>query len=403
MGYRLLLAVCALILVVGVATTGRLPGGRDLRVRGFLAFFGAWIGLAVLSLCWVVNTGDALRQIYFMLEGVAFIVFLVVWIVSDHWLERIGRAWLFVFVVNLLIGVWEASTGNHLPGSGMLRLDDAYIEQLGRMPSAIFGNPNNFAFFLALTIPMVLAWWRYRVHGWKATALGAAGTVAVFAVVATRSRLGIVGVITGIVCWWWLPWLAGAARPRSRRWKILSLSVAVAIPFFFTDVAGNAWRELVSIPSDLTTGLADDARVQLTTGVIDVLRRTKGLGVGAGNIETYLAEYPFSQNSGVTNPHGWWIEIAGNYGVLGVIGYTLCYLLLVRALWRAYKRQTRRGSDRTLLEGALAGLLAYPVVSFGPSSIAGVVFHWFFLGYCLAALNNHRVCHRLTPNPVPQR
>ena len=402
MGYRLLLPICVLILGVGVAATGRLPGGRELRVRGFLAFLGAWVGLAVVSLCWVVNTFDALRQIYFMLEGVTLIVLLVVWIVSDRWLERIGRAWLFTLLVTAVVGVWEATTGKHLPGSGMLGLDDVYVESMGRMPSATFGNPNNFAFYLALTIPMALAWWRYRVDGWKAAALGTVVGAALFVMVATRGRLGIVAGMAGIACWFLLPRLTRAARPRKRHWKMLLLSSAVAIPFFFTGTAAKAWDRMVDLRTSLTTERADDPRRQLQLEVIDVLRRTKGLGVGAGNIETYLAEYPYSQDSGITNPHGWWVEIAGNYGVLTFVGYTLFYLLLVRGLWRAYRRQARRGADRTLLEGALLGLIVFPVVSFGPSSLAGVVFHWFFLGYCLAVLNNHRVRHRTIPDPVHQ-
>jgi teichuronic acid biosynthesis protein TuaE len=405
MGYRLLLPICMfifLILLCRSAFPGRTLGTQGLHVRGFLIFLVAWLAWAWLSLLWVVNLGDALRQIYFILSGMVLIVLLVAWCSSDVWLERMGKIWLLVFTATVAVGVWEATTAQHLPGSGVLLNDEMYAELTARMPSATFGNPNNFAFYLALTIPMALAWWRYRVDGWKAAALGTVVGAALFVMVATRGRLGIVAGMAGIACWFLLPRLTRAARPRKRHWKMLLLSSAVAIPFFFTGTAAKAWDRMVDLRTSLTTERAGDPRRQLQLEVIDVLWRTKGLGVGAGNIETYLAEYPYSQDSGITNPHGWWVEIAGNYGVLTFVGYTLFYLLLVRGLWRAYRRQARRGADRTLLEGALLGLIVFPVVSFGPSSLAGVVFHWFFLGYCLAVLNNHRVRHRTIPDPVHQ-
>ena len=400
MGYRLLLLACALILAIEAAM-GCLRR-RDLRVGGFLAFLAAWIGLAVLSLGWAADTDSALRQIYFMAEGLAFIVLLVVWLGSDRWLERISLVWLLAFVGNLVVAMWEASTGNHLPGSGMLGMDEVYADLIGRTPSATFGNPNNFAFYLALTIPMALAWWRYRVDGWRAAALGTVVGVSLFVMVATRGRLGIVAGMAGVAGWLLLPRLTGAIQLRKRRWKMLLLLSAVAIPFFFTDIAAKAWDRMVSLRTSLTRERTDDPRLQLQLEVIDVLRRTKGLGVGAGNIGTYLAGYPYSQESGITDPHGWWVEIAGNYGVLTFVGYTVFYAFLVRGLWRAYRRQTRRGTDRTLLEGALIGLIVFPVVSFGPSSLAGFVFHWFFLGYCLAVLNNYRVRHLSIPDSVCQ-
>jgi hypothetical protein len=66
-----------------------------------------------------------------------------------------GKIWLLVFAATVAVGVWEATTAQHLPGSGVLLSDETYVELTARMPTATFGNPNNFAFYIMLTIPLL--------------------------------------------------------------------------------------------------------------------------------------------------------------------------------------------------------------------------------------------------------
>lgn len=399
--YRVLLPVCVLILVYRSSFRTATADDQGLPVRGFLLFLVFWMSWAILSLLWVRNFDDALRQIYFMGSGVVLIVLMVAWCTSQVSLEKMTKLWLVVFALTIAVGLWEVATGQHLPGSGVLLSDAAYMRVMARMPTATFGNPNNFAFYIIMTLPVALAWWRYRLTGWSAAILGLVLSVSALTVVATTSRLGILGWVAtalGSVAMW------HGAKARLFRLpglRTVAAAVLLFVAFSWTPAASQALEELRSVKNVLSSGLAKDARVILMRDSLDVLEKTNGLGVGAGNIETYLASYQYSRNSGILNPHGWWPELSANYGLVGLVGYSVFYLSLFFAMWRAHRQRRRDGADRTLVEGALVALSVYPIATFVPSSVVGMFFHWFLLGFCLAVLNNHRVSAGPTVQRLP--
>lgn len=392
MAYRVMLPASAALAILRVALRGGRVGRGALRVRGFVGFLLAWWLFAAISLFWVLDLSAGVRQVYFLFEGVLLVLLLITWFDAQGWLDRLAALWLAMFGLLSAVGVWEALTSRHLPGSRVLLLDELHAQVLSNMPTATFGNPNNFAFFLVLTVPFALAYWRHRARGVWAVLAFMAVVAAVFVLVFTRARLGYIGLALVLVTWYYLPRLARPLAGLTLRWRLLLVPLVLAVPLLSGETRQLAREQLESLQLNLTAeGLADDPRLQLQRQVVDVIRRTNGFGVGAGNIETYMAQYEYSQIYELTNPHGWWVEIAGNYGVPFFVGYSVFYVSLLRQLWYWYRCRAAQGRNRELLEGAVVALLAYPIASFGPSSIAGSVFHWFFLGFCLAVLNHQRL------------
>lgn len=378
-GFRVLIVLLGLGLVGYLALDGRLVIPRGLpRPAALLIGMFAW---AALSITWAASPVAALRWTLFlgMMGGLAIAIPLAC---ADR--RRAIRLLIVLgvtFAFATAVAVLEIRFGIRLPTSALLgRSRDAAFAA-----TSLFGNQNNFATYLTLTLPYFICL-PVVFRDARLVLVGlVGGGVTLIAVLFTGSRSNLVAsflIIAGLL-------VVLAMDRRNRRRVVPALAVtALALLLVIPSLGGGG---LIPLPADAVTkldlgqlsrqqrsGLGSGAvRASISTEGLNLVQESGGLGVGAGNAETRIES--LDNFTGVVNVHNWWLEVLVDLGVVGFAFYVAFYLTLFRGQLRAARR-TNDPLVRWLgLSGALA-LLGFIVGSLGPSSVIHFAPMWITFG-----------------------
>jgi O-antigen ligase len=377
-GFRVLIVLLGLGLVAYLLLDGRLVIPRGLpRPAALLIALFAW---SALSVTWSESPAAALRWTLFfgMMGGLAIGLALAC--------RTRQRAVTLLFVLGVTfafataVAVAELRFGVRLPTSALLsRGSDAAFA------TSLFGNQNNFATYLALTLPYFLCL-PVVFRDARLVVLGiVGGAVTLAALLFTGSRSNLIAaflVIAGLVVL-----LATDRRHRGR----LVAAVAVAALAVLLVVPSLGGGGLIPLPADAVTklnisllsqqksqGLGSGAvRASVLDEGLGLVRESDGIGIGAGNAESRIES--LANFTGVVNLHNWWLELLVDLGIVGLALFIAFYLTLFRGQLRA----ARRSDDPLVrwlgLSGALA-LLGFVVGSLGPSSVIHFAPMWITYG-----------------------
>jgi len=354
------------------------------RVKPYIAFLGLWVAYAVTSLGWAAAKGDAIRHLIFLFMGVSLIFFASYYFRSYRDLQRLYWIWLGIFCGMVVLGFWEHLTGQHLPVSGYFGETRARFMYC---PTGVFYNPNDYATFLALSIPFALGVLRYAKR-WLPRLIGLGTALAAFYLtVITGSRTNILAVLLELV---FIVVLLTDIRQKVKVAIAAIVYVVIALfllPSPIQELAAKITRELSSIATKAELSIGSVAiRMNLALNGLAFLYSTAGFGVGAGNAEYWMANYARYDTAGILNLHNWWLEILVNYGLFIFVGYVMFYASLVWQLWRIW-RTTDRGRNRMIVEALLVALIGFLVASISSSSIMALTPQWLLFAFALAFLN----------------
>lgn len=382
--FRVLIVVLGIGLVGYLLMDGRLalPDGLA-RPAGLLGVLLAW---SALSIAWAAEPLDALRWTAFMamMAGLAVAVALLC---RDRRRARI-LMWslLGAWVIACLVAVAEVLTGMHLPTFRSGVENRGFLIGVG----SLFGNQNNFAVFLALSLPyFAVLPVVYRDVRLRALGIGGAATCLLL-VLATGSKSGLAAaglVIVGLLL------LVGTDRGARGRLVVAGSVAALAVALVVPAILGIGPvalddRTLAKLDFGL---LAQQVEYDTGSGAVrgtllgDGLRiavESDGLGVGAGNAEASVRALDELR---VSNLHNWWLEVLVN---LGVVGFAL-YLAFFLTLLRGQSRMARRTRDPFVRYMSLAGALAlvgWIMGSVGPSTAIHYAPMWIAFGLGMGAL-----------------
>jgi len=385
--YRVLLPLLWLIFAMGILLQGQVVLSH-IKVKPYLQFLVLWLVYAVLSLAWALSKVDAIRHIVFLFMAASVIFFVVYYFSNGKDLKRLYYLWLAALGGLLLVGFWEHLTGQHLSMSGF------YGETRARfmfMPTGVSRNPNDFATYLALSVPFVLALIRYR-RGIFTRSVGLAALLAsLYLLLATYSRANYLAVILELLFLFMFLFRLKAKFKTVILGGLLILALVIALPGPTQRITGTISEEIESItsPWSLTYG-STGVRINLIRNSFIFLARTGGFGVGAGNAEYWMGNFPVYNTRGITDPHNWWNEILVNYGIFIFAGYVLLYLGLIRRLYEIYPHLSDR-TERMIDEALLVALVGFFFASISASSIMTLRFQWFLFAFALAFLNYQRI------------
>jgi len=383
--FRILIVALGLGLVGFLLMDGRLevPGGLARPAALLIALF-VW---SALSIGWAADPLAALRWTTFlgMMGGLAIGIGLAC--------STPGRARKLLivlaatFVVATLIALAEIRLGFRLPTSALLGRN----RDVAFGATSLFGNQNNFATYLTLTLPYFLTLpvvfrdVRLKTLG----CVGAAATLIALLFTGSRSNLLASGLIL-------LGLIVVLGLDRRSRVQLVAAGVvgALAVLLVVPSVLGSG---IVPLPQGAVTkfnfgllatqreaGIGSGAvRGSLLSDGLDLVKQTNGLGVGAGNAEDQvraLANFP-----GAENLHNWWLEVLVDLGVVGFALFVAFYLSLLRGQLKA-SRQARDPMIRWLgLSGGLS-LIGFIVGSLGPSSVIHFGPMWITFGLGMLTL-----------------
>jgi teichuronic acid biosynthesis protein TuaE len=389
MGEVFLFRVLIVLLGLGVAAylmmDGRLaiPAGM-VRPAGILAVWFCW---TVLSIGWAQNTVAAVRWSAFMAMMAGMAVAIGIFCASRPRAKILLWSLLGAFVLAGLVAVAEVATGMHLPtfraGSESQRLIGV---------GSLFGNQNNFATFLGLSLPF-LATLPLIYRDARLRLIGIAGAVASLGfILLTGSKSGLLSaafVLAGLIIL-----AAGDRRTRRRLFAaigVVALAAAIVIPslqgggILRLDERTVTKLDFSTLVTQIETGVGSGAvRASLLSDGVVLVAETNGLGVGAGNAESRIEEMgPVAPR--VPNLHNWWLEVLVNGGIAGFALYLFFYATLI-GRQAAVVRTAQDPLVRYMaMSGALA-LIGWIAGSIGPSTAIHFAPMWIVFGLSMGAL-----------------
>jgi O-antigen ligase len=383
--FRVLVVLLGLGVVAYLLMDGRivLPAGLP-RPAALLA---VWVVWSALSIGWAGDAVAAARWTLFlaMMGGLAIAIGVLAR--DRRWMIRLLWVLGATFAVATLIALAELVAGVRLPTSALL----GRSRDVAFGATSLFGNQNNFATYLTLSLPYFLVLpvifrdVRLRTVGLLATGAALVGLL----FTGSKSNL----LATALVIVGLLVVLSADRRARGRLVAAVGIA-ALAVLLVVPSVQGGGVIKLperavtkfdfslLSAQREAATG-SGAVRSSLLEDGLRLVAQTDGVGVGAGNAEVRvrsLANFP-----GVANLHNWWLEVLVNGGL---VGFAL-YLAFFATLLRGQLRVARRATDPLLRYLGLAGglsLIGFIAGSLGPSTAIHFAPMWITFGLGIGTL-----------------
>lgn len=321
--------------------------GRLLALAGILAVLLLLVGLASALLAGFSMA--AVRKL-----GRIALILLAVW-ATPAALKRedaeLGcRA---LVVVGILAAVYAIIEGV-LALAGVETRVWQWVGPLPRLSSG-FADPNFFAYFLALVIPVALA---RAIMGRKVRIWTVLGLVAlVAAAVGTLSRGGAIGVAVGSLAVVTLPTLFGQGRRLSRIGRSISIIgafavvagiIAASIPSIWS-LASERFAGAVRVNTDPTGVL----RLRIWRNALELLESSPIVGVGPGGFLQRITE---ASPDTAFYAHNSLLETTVEMGLIGGALLVAILAILVVASLRAAREAMRSGINSGVEDACAVGL-----------------------------------------------
>jgi teichuronic acid biosynthesis protein TuaE len=391
--FRLLYVALSVGAVCWLLLNRTLPA--RLRVAPFLWFLAFWVAWSLASLLWAADKAEGIRHSIFLVMMVSLSGGAAVAINNARSL-RVALLLLGLLLgVALGIGLLEAATDFRLPTSGLVGLPERYQWAV----TSFFYNQNDFATYLALWLPVLLAvpFFTQRPTSLLAAALCSLGSA--LCLLYTGSRANLLAFILMIPSL--LLVLALRKGTGSKRWQWalgVALIAAVACTIYLGTIGGlpilqppeigvQHWQ-FATLGAEMEAGIGSGGnRMQLLRGGLAVTLDSRLLGVGPGNADYHLRRIPGLETA--YSLHNWWLEVLVTGGVLVFVGYAIFYASLLYALFRA---ATRSGDGLLAFTATalFAALIGYTLGALAPSSAIHFTPMWIHFGLGLAVINLYR-------------
>ncbi len=347
-----------------------------------LPVLGYMILFSIMSLLWVGDRLVTAKAILNFLFIAAFLVMFFNIVREKKQLDRLLIVLSANFAVILLIGVYEAFSNNYL------FCDPAGVDMAWRTnafglsyPVVCFTNPNDFAFSISLTVPLMLYVLdeALKLRDWQRVLLKTLVIlVSFFVMMHTCSRLGYIVyfVVMGIY--------VGVQFKKSRLETVVLALLAV---FLVLSLTGAIKPKIeVKVPGKIrgaepiTEVSAEDTstviRLTLIKKGLRVTKDTWGLGAGAKNSPAIMKRYtdiPKSEDFGITDYHLFYMELMADYGVI-----PLAALILLQggAFFAAIYVLRKKKEQRWLAVVSLPGVVGFALASANCSSSMFVYMMW---------------------------
>ncbi len=369
-----------------------------LEVGGFLLFLAFWVVWAFGSLTWAVDKLAGIRNLIFLVMMVSLSIGTVLAVNSAKTMRVLLLILLLTFVMAIGIGLVEIATDFRLPTSGLI----GRVERVQWASTSFFHNQNDFATYIALWLPFLLALGFFTRRLSVVSAAVICASLSVVCLLYTGSRTNLVAFALIVPS---LLLVVAFGRGMSiKSWQvvlglIILFGVALAIclgirgslpVLSVPEIGVQHWR-FDTLGGEIAAGTGSGAnRVKLITNGLTALRNSCLLGVGPGNAEYHLQR--IAGTEAVYNLHNWWMEVLVNGGIFVFGGYLFFYAAL---LYNLFQVAVKAKSEILAYVGTslFTALVGYTFGALSPSSAIHFTPMWIHFGLSLAVINLDRKSH----------
>lgn len=373
-----------------------------------------WLAWSVISLSWTTDWIGGVRDLFNLFIGLSLVGMAPLFIKDKIQLNRAAKIWLFTFAFFLVLATIEHLTTLHLPIS---RFSQGLQPHLAFRPTVVFVNENNFAVFINLSIPFLLARWRYFSQFWARVFTGLGLVSGVYMLYVTGSRINWIALIVLILVYSFF------LTQKGDKLKVLAVLMLLVLGIYLVfgavqpsikgimnkqlDSLLNSYLEVLAHAAEATGGATGNKdktdgstdkvekqylvsnnsiaiRLNMVRNGILYLALSRGVGTGVGSFEALIRRGAVYDTKEIINPHNWWIELLAEYGIIVTIGYLALYAGLLWAAWKGWKQS--RGKDKWIPEALALALAILPLVAISPSSFLDYMPHWLLIALALAWL-----------------
>ena len=335
---------------------------------------------SLLSYYWAIDKNEALEYSTLMLRNTAtFIIFSAMF--RSRKVCRNAQWFFFAIVIAYqATAVWEITTWQHLWVSRYYGIETF-------IPTGPFYGENNMAAFMLLILPYALfipwlhnRWWIKLV----------CGLIVLAGLVIITIQGARIALLAGFVLTAWV-----MLKYTNWKSKLISTIIVGVLLLGLLHIArpyvSIVWsifdREISSIGMESNSNRMSSVKIrqQLVKESLDLTANSGFMGVGAGNFERYMSTDIVYRTAGIINPHNYFLELMGNYGVGFLLWFLALYLGWARGLYMASKAGDYNKKGFYLMH--LFALLMFVPASALPSSIK-----WNHLIWIMFAMFN-RISH----------
>ena len=364
-----------------------------IEVGGFVLFLAFWVVWSLGSLTWAVDKLAGVRYCIFLVMMSSLSIGTVLALNSVKTVRVVLLMLLLVFLLAIGIGLIEIVTDFRLPTSGLIGRPERYQWAV----TSFFHNQNDFATYIALWLPFVLAAAFFTTR--RSVLVPAAAVCAllsIFCLLYTGSRTNLLALALAIPSL--LLIIAARRRTSIKSWQVVPgliilfgaawavyLGISGSLPLLTLPETGIQHWRFDTLGSEIAAGAGSGgSRINLVTNGLTTLRDAYLLGVGPGNAEYHLQRMPGTEE--VYNLHNWWMEILVNGGIPAFAGYLLFYAAL---LYKLFQVAVEAESGILAYAGTslFAALVGYTFGAVSPSSAIHFTPMWIHFGLSLAVID----------------
>lgn len=327
----------------------------------------AWLIYAVLNIFWIRDFSNYVRNLYFLGSGIFGVVMCAKLLRTRQDIKKALNIVNLGILLQGMIGWYEVIFRDYHFVSG--NNIDYYSTAADRVPIAMRGNPNDFATLMLIGFFVALMCMAQAAQKKKMLYVACAVNCAALLIL-TQSRANIIGFILSL----------GVLIILSKKTRWLLPLGLVALVYFVPEIT-QSMGELFHF--NFTSGYGSDAvRLNLIKNGFIFLTQTFGLGVGAGQIESWMAAQVVYYTKGIVNMHNWWMEILTAYGIGIFSGYLIFYGKYIRDMWRRMRRGIDK--DHRIAVAMIAVFAGFAIGAVSSSSNITAEWLWMFFGVAIA-------------------
>ncbi|MGX9707146.1 O-antigen ligase family protein [Laceyella tengchongensis] len=409
--FRIAYVLLAGGIILRLVTQKNLETSYMYPVRYYAAFFAFWFMYGLLSLSWVMSMGAALKYLFYMAFMLPLTLSFPFFLQSEEKLWKAKRVLFWVFAAIIFYAVFESITLIHLPPSAFFKTTSASV-------TSVFTNQNDLATCITLGLPfLTTALFMLNLQKKHKWFIYITGVLTIYILIATgsRSNTAFALPLASLMLIIGLPFAVEREKLTKKNIaKAVAAIVAAVIlanglsAIFLSEEARNAAKTKLSSTlgflqdiknsawhvedgdtgiEKMQTGESAGVRKWLLINGFKFLQQSHYMGIGAGNVEPWMAKYGVKVNK--VNLHNWWGEILVNFGVLIFVLYMWLYFWM---LWRLWKLASRKHSPslspmlRWAAYSTMAALTGYFFGGMAPSSAIHFTPMWITYGLGLAVI-----------------
>lgn len=342
----------------------------------FLSFTSKFIFflmiLGFISIFWAPDTVLAIKEFGVLQTGLTLTWLITKYINTEKRVELVLLIWVLGAILVNMIGLWEVVNQKFLIVEKMGGKLEREIERIGSLaPRSIFGNQNNYAFFNAITAPVLFGlfvkktrpWWHYLLTGFSLA-------LSLYLLISSYSRAAMGSFALALIFFTIFTFFS-KSNHRISVVKLLGIGVValiliLAVNTSLLDVITDKLYLVVEKNNQRT----EEGRTDIYAENLAHVASNFGIGMGPGSSYDKVDNLP---------PHNFFLQMLVEYGLVTVLGL----------LWILYRVFKRHGLYKQVMPDALpyilrASILAFPLMSIGPSSIVGEGTFWLWFGFIIA-------------------